>query len=238
MAVYAISDLHLSFLVDKPMTRFGQVWKDYEEKISNNWKQTVKNDDIVIIPGDISWGMSLNETKADFDFIDKLPGKKVLLRGNHDYYFSTKSKIEKFFKDNNFNTLSWIHNNLKEYDECIVCGTRGWGSTENNDSALDEKIILREKIRLEYALNLAVKRNDELKEAGKPPKKIILAIHFPPFIEEFQEVIQKYKDDIYVCIYGHLHGYGHLLVKEGIIDGVEYKMVGCDYTGFKLIKLI
>lgn len=230
MEVYAISDLHLSFGVDKPMNIFGKVWQNYEEKIKKNWEETVNENDIVIIPGDISWGIDLKEALPDFKFIDNLPGRKIILRGNHDYYFSTKTKIEKFFKENNINTISILHNNAIDIGKYILCGTRGWGKTENNDKQLDKKIIEREKNRLELSLNAGKK----LQESGIN-KDILVAMHFPPFISNYQEILKKY--DVKKCIYGHLHGYGHFMIKEGIIDDIDYIMVSCDYTKFKLIKL-
>lgn len=230
MAIFAISDLHLSFGTDKPMNVFGQVWENYEDKIKINWKSSVNENDIVILPGDLSWGITLKEAKKDFEFINNLPGKKIILKGNHDYYFSTKTKVEKYFKENGFDTISVLHNDAIETNECIVAGTRGWGKTESSDKALDKKIILREENRLVLSLEKAKKIQEK-----SPDKQIIVAMHFPPFIGNFQKIMKDY--DIKKCIYGHLHGYGHFMVKEGIIDGIEYKMVSCDYTKFNMVKL-
>ena len=230
MAIFAISDLHLSFGTDKPMNVFGQVWENYEDKIKINWKSSVNENDIVILPGDLSWGITLKEAKKDFEFINNLPGKKIILKGNHDYYFSTKTKVEKYFKENGFDTISVLHNDAIETNECIVAGTRGWGKTESSDKALDKKIILREENRLILSLEKAKKIQEK-----SPDKQIIVAMHFPPFIGNFQMIMKDY--DIKKCIYGHLHGYGHFMVKEGIIDGIEYKMVSCDYTKFNMVKL-
>ncbi len=230
MAIFAISDLHLSFGTDKPMNVFGQVWENYEDKIKINWKSSVNENDIVILPGDLSWGITLKEAKKDFEFINNLPGKKIILKGNHDYYFSTKTKVEKYFKENGFDTILVLHNDAIETNECIVAGTRGWGKTESSDKALDKKIILREENRLILSLEKAKKIQEK-----SPDKQIIVAMHFPPFIGNFQKIMKDY--DIKKCIYGHLHGYGHFMVKEGIIDGIEYKMVSCDYTKFNMVKL-
>lgn len=230
MAIFAISDLHLSFGTDKPMNVFGQVWENYEDKIKINWKSSVNENDIVILPGDLSWGITLKEAKKDFEFINNLPGKKIILKGNHDYYFSTKTKVEKYFKENGFDTISVLHNDAIETNECIVAGTRGWGKTESSDKALDKKIILREENRLILSLEKAKKIQEK-----SPDKQIIVAMHFPPFIGNFQKIMKDY--NIKKCIYGHLHGYGHFMVKEGIIDGIEYKMVSCDYTKFNMVKL-
>ena len=124
LSIFAISDLHLSFGVDKPMNIFGKTWQDYEKKIEKNWRKIVKTDDIVIIPGDISWGMTLTEALPDFKYINDLPGKKIILRGNHDYYFSTKTKLENFLKQNNLDTISILHNNAIDIEKYILCGTR------------------------------------------------------------------------------------------------------------------
>lgn len=234
MAIYAISDLHLSFGVNKPMNIFGKVWDNYEEEIKKNWINTVKNEDTVIIPGDISWAMTLNESVKDFEYINNLPGKKIILRGNHDYYFATKTKMEKFFKEQNFNNFQVIHNTAIDVEDYIICGTRGWGKTENNNAEQDKKIISREENRLKNSLEAGKKLQQEYLEKGIQ-KDIIVALHFPPFISNFVDIMEEY--DVKMCIYGHLHGYGHNMVKEGQIGNIDYKMVGCDYTKFKLVKL-
>lgn len=234
MAIYAISDLHLSFGTNKPMNIFGEMWNGYEKKIKENWMKKVKDEDTVIIPGDISWGIDFNEALEDFKFVDSLPGKKIFLRGNHDYYFSTKTKVEKFLKDNNLSTLKVLHNNTFLVEDYIICGARGWGRTENNDAATDKKIITREEGRLRLSLEQGKKLKSELLEKGIK-KDILVALHFPPFIGKFENIMKEY--DVKKCIYGHLHGYGHTMIKEGIIDDIEYKMVSCDYTKFDLVKL-
>lgn len=231
MAIFAISDLHLAFGVNKPMNVFGQSWDGYEEKIKDNWLEHVSNKDTVIIPGDISWGMTLKEAKKDFAFIEELPGKKIILRGNHDYYFSTVKKLKEFFKENKYNSISILKNNAFEIENYIICGTRGWGKTESSDKKLDKKIIAREEIRLRLSLEEAKKINDRLVKK----KEIIVAMHFPPFIGHFCEIMKEYRAKM--CIYGHLHGYGHCMIKEGLYEGIEYKMVACDYTKFQLVKL-
>lgn len=234
MAIYAISDLHLSFGVNKPMNIFGKVWDNYEEIIEENWVNTVKEEDTVIIPGDISWAMTLEESIKDFEYIASLPGKKIILRGNHDYYFSTKTKMQKFFESQKIENFQIIHNTAIEVENYIVCGSRGWGKTENNTAEQDKKIIAREEIRLRNSLEEGKKIQEQCLERGKK-KDIIVALHFPPFIADFVKILEEY--EVKKCVYGHLHGYGHNMVKEGLIGNIEYKMVGCDYTGFNLIKL-
>ena len=233
MGIYGISDLHLSFGTNKPMNIFGRVWDNYEEKIKKNWEAKIKENDTVIIAGDISWATYLSEAKEDFKFINDLPGKKIILRGNHDYYFETLKKQEKFFNDNKYNTISTLHNNCFDLDEYILCGTRGWGETDDI-SKDDAKIIRRECLRLKLSLDKGKLLQEEYLKQGIN-KKILVAIHFPPFGYEFQKILEEYQ--VAKCIYGHLHGFGHSKIKEGIINNVEYKMVSVDYTGFDVIKL-
>ena len=224
-SIFAISDLHFSFGVNKPMNVFGAKWDNYEMKIKENWCKKVSEDDIVIIPGDISWGLTLKESLKDFLFIDSLPGKKIILKGNHDYYFSTKTKLQSFFKENNINTIEILHNNSYDIGKYVLCGTRGWGKTESKDAKLDKKIIEREQIRLKLSLE----------EGKKSGKDIIVAMHFPPFCGKFVDIMKEY--GVKLCMYGHLHGYGAFMIKEGLIDEIEYKMVSCDHNNFDLVKL-
>ena len=223
--IYAISDLHLSFGVNKPMNIFGKKWDNYEQRIKENWERRVKSDDYVLLPGDLSWGLTLKESRKDFEFINSLPGRKIISKGNHDYYFSTKSKLYNFFKENNFDTIDILHNNSYVIGDYVVCGTRGWGKTESGDATLDKKITAREEIRLRLSLE----------EGKKTGKKIIVAMHYPPFYSKFCSIMKEY--GVILCIYGHLHGYSTFMIKEGIIDEIEYKMVSCDHTGFDVVKL-
>ena len=227
MAIYAISDLHLSKAVpNKSMELFGKDWKNYEQRLDENWRKTVKNTDTVLIPGDVSWAIDLNEAYEDFAYIDSLPGNKIIIKGNHDYYFSTLTKVNKFLRDNNFNTIKILNNNSFLVENINICGFRGWGNTD--DSKADNyKVYLRELVRLELSLNSIAMENKD--------KDIVVMTHFPPSRHEIQEIFKKY--NVKKCIYGHLHGEGHYMVREGEIDGVEYKMVSGDYTKFELVKL-
>ncbi len=227
MAIYAISDLHLSKSVpNKSMELFGKDWENYEQRLDENWKATVKDADTVLIPGDISWGLDLNSTYADFAYIDSLPGNKIIIKGNHDYYFSTLTKVNKFLENNNFKTIKVLNNNSFCVENINICGFRGWGNTED-ENIDDYKVYLRELIRLELSLNSISPENKS--------KDIIVMTHFPPFRYEIKELFKKH--NVKKCVYGHLHGEGHYMVKEGIIDGVDYKMVSGDYTKFNLVKL-
>jgi len=229
MSIYAISDLHLSFNDEnKSMEFFGEDWKDYVSKIESNWKNTVKEDDTVLIAGDISWANNLEEAKKDFAFIDSLPGQKIIIKGNHDYYFSTTKKVNEFLKKNNFNTISILYNNSYVIEDTVICGTRGWGNIVEAEEKVDNnKIIRREAIRLKLSY-------DSLSEEDKK-KQVIVVTHFPPFYHEFKKVLKDIGAK--VCIYGHLHGNGHYMVKQGVIDDINYVMVSGDYTDFKLIKI-
>lgn len=234
MAVYAISDLHLSFGTDKPMNVFGDIWSEYEDRIKENWMKTVKPEDTVILPGDISWGMNLKEAFPDFLFIHSLTGKKIFLRGNHDYYFATKTKVNNFLKEKGLESIQLLHNNAFDVEQYIICGARGWGKTENSNAEADKKIIVREEGRLRLSLEEGKKMQQEYRAKGIQ-KDILVALHFPPFIGKFENILQEYQ--VKKCVYGHLHGYGHSMIREGMINGIEYVMVSCDYTHFKLIQM-
>ena len=230
MSIYAISDLHLSFNTNKPMNIFG--WNDYEEKIRVDWKSKVTNDDLVLLTGDFSWEMRLNNTYKDFEFLAELPGKKLLLKGNHDYWWTTLKSMRDFLKENNIKDIDFIYNNSYEYDNNVITGTRGWNLTSETQE--DDKIKKREELRLENSIKDGVKRFGE-------NKNIITCMHYPPILKDnkkngFTNILEKY--NVACCIYGHLHGKSQINVVEGIHNNVEYKMVSCDYTEFKLVKIV
>lgn len=233
MAIYAISDLHLSFSTDKPMNIFGTIWENYEEKIKENWINKITDDDLVLLPGDFSWAMYLKDTVKDFEYLSKLPGKKLLLKGNHDYWWTTLTSMRNFLKDNKFENIDFIYNNSYEYEGNIIVGTRGWILSDNSE---DKRLVKRELLRLELSIQ------DGIKKYGNE-KPIIVCMHYPPVLKnsnygrtEFTEVMKKY--NVKKCIYGHLHGTSQTDVVEGIIEGIDYKMVSCDYTKFELIRII
>ena len=165
MSIYAISDLHLSFNdSSKSMEFFGEDWKDYVNKIETNWKNTVKDEDTVLIAGDISWGNNLEEAKQDFAFIDSLPGKKIIIKGNHDYYFSTSKKVNDFLKENKFDTIHILYNNSYAIEDMAICGTRGWGNIVETEEKIDNyKIIKREVIRLKLSYD-SLSQEDKKKD--------------------------------------------------------------------------
>ena len=231
MSIYAISDLHLSFDENKPMDIFGEHWENHQEKIKENWIKLVKENDLVLLPGDFCWSMYLKDTYKAVEYLEELPGKKLLLKGNHDYWWSTITSMRNYLKENNFNTIDFIYNNSYEFENFIICGTRGWIITENDNE--NKKILNREIERLKLSLKNA-KENFDVEN-----KKILVCMHYPPIkenlISEFVNVMKE--NNVEMCIYGHLHGNAHKEIKEGKIEGIEFKMVSCDYTKFELIKI-
>ncbi len=225
MAIFALADLHLSFGADKPMDVFGEKWKNYTEKIKENWQSIVSDDDLVIIPGDVSWATYLSEAYEDFKFINDLPGRKVIIKGNHDYWWTTLKKMQEFLDTNGFDTITILNNTAIAYEDAAICGTRGWSVQDNNDED-DERIIDREKKRLILTLEEALK----LKK-----KRLIVGIHYPPFDRHgeengFLEIMRNYGVDI--CVYGHLHSYAHKNAVEGNLNGVELRLVAGDFVDF------
>ena len=232
MSIFAISDLHLSFNTDKPMDVFG--WDGYEKLIEEDWKEKVTDNDLVLLPGDFSWEMKLETTNKDFEFINNLPGRKLLLKGNHDYWWNTLKKMQEYIKEQNFLNIDFIYNNSYLFDDYIIAGTRGWVLPSNKENEDDEKIRKRELQRLEMSIK------DGINKYGDD-KKIIVCMHYPPLSKydketEFTKMLEKY--NVNTCIYGHLHGKIQEEAIEGNINGVEYIMTSCDYMDFKLKKII
>lgn len=228
MSLYVIGDPHLSFGVDKPMDIF-QGWGNYVERIKENWTAMVSNDDTVVIAGDISWGMNLDETLLDFKFIDALPGKKIILKGNHDYWWDTKTKIERFFAANDIKSISVLFNNAYLVEGIAICGTRGWFYDARD--AQDKKVLNREVGRLRMSIESA------LMLGGEP----VVFLHYPPVFagrecSEIMNVLFEY--NIKKCYYGHLHGKKTAeLAMVGNYKGIEFKLVSCDNTQFKPIPV-
>lgn len=233
MSIYVIGDLHLSFSVNKPMDIFGNNWENHAEKIKNNWINKVKPEDTVILPGDFSWATYLEESKEDFEFLNSLPGKKIISKGNHDYWWTTVTKMKKFLKENNFENIDFLYNNSFLVENKIIAGTRGW--VTNFKASENAKILKREVDRLKLSIEDGVKKYGEDKE-------IIVFIHYPPFykesvLKEFDFIKTMKNYNVKKCIYGHLHADSHKEAVEGIIDGIEYKLASSDYLDFDLIKV-
>lgn len=231
MHIFAIGDLHLDSKMKKPMDIFGENWFNHDNKIFDNWKTVVRDEDLVLIPGDISWAMKLEEAKEDLEIIDNLPGKKIMIRGNHDYWWSTKNKLSKL----KLKSISFINNDLCKIGDIVICGTRGWSKDDSLDDEMcifNDKIFNRELERFKMSLELTKKGNC---------KKIAM-LHYPPFNidkspNDFVYMMEKYNID--VCVYGHLHGKeGHKLVREGKINNINFVCVSSDYIDFKLKEIV
>ena len=230
MAIYAIADLHLSFSQDKPMSIFGENWEEHSEKIKNNWISKVKPEDTVVLSGDFSWAMYLQDTYKDFEYLNSLPGKKLLLKGNHDYWWTTVTNMRNFLEENKFENIDFIYNNSYLVENKILTGTRGWNLLDTENSS---KMIKRESIRLQLAIEDGIKKYGDDKE-------IIVFMHYPPISNtnrksEFLKILKQY--DIKRCYYGHLHGKSHQDAVEGIVDGIEFKLISADYLNFDVIKV-
>lgn len=230
MAIYVIADLHLSFSQDKPMSIFGENWEGHSEKIKNNWISKVKPEDTVVLPGDFSWAMYLQDTYKDFEYLNSLPGKKMLLKGNHDYWWTTVTNMRNFLEENKFKNIDFIYNNSYLVENKILTGTRGWNLLDTENSS---KMIKRESIRLQLAIEDGIKKYGDDKE-------IIVFMHYPPISNtnkksDFLKILKQY--DIKRCYYGHLHGKSHQDAVEGIVDGIEFKLISADYLNFDVIKV-
>ena len=228
MALYAISDLHLAFTTDKPMDIFGAKWLKHDEKIKENWIKKITDEDTVLIAGDISWSMRSDESKVDLDWIDALPGKKIISKGNHDYWWGGISKLNRMYENTKF-----LQNNFYTYEDYAICGSRGW-ILEGSDrfTEKDKKIFDREIIRLKLSL-------DKAKEAGY--ENIVVMIHYPPMNEKrensaFTNLFKEY--GVKKVIYGHLHGPSLANVLNGEHEGIEYLMTSCDFLDFDAKKIL
>lgn len=227
MSLFVIADLHLSLSSDKPMDIFGG-WHDYVNRLKTNWQAVVKPEDTVVIPGDITWAMSIEEALEDFKFIEALNGKKIIMKGNHDYWWSTKSKADKFFAEQRIKSISILHNNHYEYNGIGICGTRGW--INDGSEPADAKIIRREAIRLERSLQSAV-------DAGLKP---IVFLHYPPLFGnetnyDILDVLLKY--EVEHCFYGHLHSYATQKAAVGRSYGIDFRLISSDYLQFKPLDI-
>ncbi len=224
MALYALGDTHLSLSGDKSMEVFGGAWEGYVDKLRQGLS-VLEPEDTLVLCGDLSWGMSLEQAREDLAFLDSFPGRKLLLKGNHDYWWTTAAKMNGFFQQQGFHSFHLLHNNCHFYGDVALCGTRGWFYEETGD----KKIFQRELMRLETSL----------KAAGEREK--ICFLHYPPrcrgyVCDEVVELLERYR--VRTCCYGHLHGVGHQQAVEGIWDNVEYCLVAGDYLQFSPKKIL
>ena len=230
MSVFAIADLHLSLDTNKPMDVFGKRWDGYVDKLQQHWQETVSKDDTVIIPGDISWSTYLEECFKDFDFINRLNGNKIILKGNHDYWWTTASKLSAYIQKNSFNTISFLHNDAFLMEGISICGSRSWITPKtDNASAEDVKIYNRELARIRLSLDYANKMF--------PGTEKIVFVHYPPFSNQkeldmaFINLVCEY--DVKRIVYGHLHADAHAFSINESVDGIEFKLVSADFINFK-----
>ena len=240
MSIYTIGDLHLSFHENKPMDIFGENWKGHEEKIKQDWINKVKEKDLVILPGDFSWSTYLKDTYDDFKYLNSLPGKKLLLKGNHDYWWTTLKSMRKFLEENEFIDIDFIFNNAYEFENYIFAGTRGWSQSEEEN----ERFLNRETQRLELSLKQAKEIQEKRLQEQNIQKEIIVFMHYPPITNNqieaneatsFVRLMKEY--GVNRCYYGHLHG---IAIKEAVEReylGINFKLVSADKLDFKLLKI-
>lgn len=222
MALYVMGDLHLCLGAPKPMDIFGGAWVHYMDKLRRGLS-VIRPEDTTVLLGDLSWALDLKEATPDFAFINAIPGRKIIVKGNHDYWWSTASKFYQFCAEQGFSDQWILHNNFYEYGNFAICGTRGWFFEEERSGAHDEKVFRRELCRLEASL----------KAAGEREKLVFL--HYPPryrgyCCDEILELLRRY--EVRRCFYGHLHGASHALAMEGLWDGTEYRLVSADRLNF------
>jgi len=225
--LYAIGDLHLSFEANKPMDVFGPLWAGYVDRLRAGLS-CIGPEDTTVLLGDLSWSMDLAHAREDFAFINAIPGRKIILKGNHDYWWTTASKFYKFCEDQGFSNLWILNNNFYTYGDTAICGTRGWFFEEEKGSAHDEKIMNRELIRLETSL----------REAGEREKLCFL--HYPPIYRGYRcqpilDLLHRY--GVKQCWYGHLHAESHRLAVRGDFEGIDFRLVSADYVNFSPIPV-
>ena len=228
MSLYAIGDLHLCLGAPKPMDVFGGAWVGYMEKLKSGLS-VVGPEDTTVLLGDLSWALDLESAKADFSWIDEIPGRKIILKGNHDYWWSTAKKFYEFCENNGFSDQWILNNNHFEYEGFAICGTRGWFFEEERSGGHDDKVFRRELLRLESSL----------KSAGELPK--IVFLHYPPLYKGYTcqpilDLLTQY--GVRQCYYGHLHGASHALALEGLWNGIHFKLVSADRLDFKPFQVI
>ena len=225
MSIFSISDLHLSLGTEKPMDVFSG-WENYVARLEENWRNLVNPEDTVVIPGDISWAMRLEECKADFAFLHQLPGKKILLKGNHDYWWSTKAKMERFLEQQGFDSITILHNNSILVEGVWICGSRSWMFDAQEEK--DERVMARELGRLSASLS----------SAGEGEKLVF--VHYPPIYPNASadgvvELLEQF--GVNRCFYGHLHGGAIRFAVQGERNGIVYKLVSADGLAFCPYKI-
>ncbi len=224
-----MGDTHLSLGVPEKSMEIFSGWNQYQSRIEQNWNKLIQSEDVIVLAGDISWGMSLEEAKPDFAFLNALPGQKIILKGNHDYWWNSMKKMTDFFQTNGFNTLHILHNNCYAYENFGICGTRGWVNMPGESA--DAKVLAREQQRLKVSLS----------EARKQNLTPIAFLHYPPLFgssknELMLEVLHEF--EVKDCYYGHLHGKIHAKAVQGLKDGIQYHLISGDYLQFVPEKIL
>lgn len=231
MAVFTLADLHLSFSTNKPMDIFGSIWDNHAEKLKEYWDYMVQPEDTVVVPGDISWAMHIEDAEEDFRFINSLNGNKIIMKGNHDYWWQSMKKLKEFVAEHSFETISFLHNSAVAVENIVVCGSRGW-CCESSPSEEDRKIIAREAIRFELSITEAEKLSGGTKE-------IVAFSHYPVLLpgDETSPVLEVLvKHGIKRLYYGHLHGVreSQLIKRAG---GVELELISADFRHFTPVRV-
>ena len=231
MALYVIGDTHFSEGCEKPMDVFGGRWIGYRDKLIQGLS-VLQEEDTLVLCGDFSWGMSLQEALPDFRLLDSFPGRKLLLKGNHDYWWETVAKMKRFFAEYHINSIDFLHNNCFTYNEVVLCGTRGWFFDKNDQTTTEDKIFKREVMRLEASLKCG-------KQAGG--EKLLCFLHYPPVcggveVPQMTELLQRYNVD--TCYYGHLHGEAIRGAFNGVKNGVSYRLVSADALSFRPVRIL
>lgn len=235
MSLFALSDLHLSFAAEKPMDIFGQRWQDHALRIEKNWRAAVSEEDTVVLAGDLSWAIDLENAEPDLRFLDALPGRKIISRGNHDYWWATAAKMKAFFAQKGIGSISLLHNNAFSAEGFIICGSRGWYQDEKDAPKTSdyEKIVLREALRLDLSLS----EGEKLRGEGQ--EEMLAFLHFPPVFRSFEcpellDVLTKH--GIRRCFFGHIHGV-YDFPSVFTHRGIEFRMTSADYLGFLPMKI-
>ena len=241
MALYVIGDSHLSLSTEKPMDVFGSRWTGQVEKFKKGWESRVKPEDTVVLAGDISWAMTTEEAKADFDFIEALPGKKIILKGNHDYWWQTMAKLDAFIAANEYKTIQFLHNNAYETEDFIICGSRGWYTDDKTApirGADAAKIVAREVQRISVSLTAGTKLRDAARERGEE-KEILCFLHFPPIFKGYicdEIILELYRKGVERCYFGHIHG-KYDSAKVISYSDIDFYLISAEYLLFEPLKI-
>ncbi|MBE6654728.1 MAG: serine/threonine protein phosphatase [Ruminococcaceae bacterium] len=242
MSLFVIADTHLSLSCEKPMDVFGARWKDYTQRLEAEWRAVVKEEDTVVIAGDISWGMTVEEAKADFDFIEALPGQKIIMKGNHDYWWQTMAKLDAFVEQNGYKTIRFLHNNAYACEDFIICGSRGWYNDDKNKplrGADSEKIVAREVTRIGISLDAGHNLRRKLLEEDGKDREVLAFLHFPPIFKGYmcdEIIMELYRKGVERCFFGHIHGCYDAPLKREYAD-IDFYFIAADYLAFRPFKI-